>query len=376
MKFIVASQLLLKQLQAIGGILSSNNALPILDNFLFELQENELRIIASDLETTMSATLSVDMAEEGGRVAIPSRLLMDTLKTFQNIPVTIEIDPESYGVTITAGEGKYRLAGKNPEEYPEEAEIDDAVNVNIDSDILFMAFSKTLFATSNDEMRMAMTGIFCEMNEEGVTFVATDAHKLVRYRRKDIEVPKDTAFILPKKPINLLKGILSAENDNVKITFNEKNARFEFQNLIMTCRLVEGKYPNYNAVIPKENPNQLTVDRSPFLGALKRVSLFSNQATYQVKFKITGTELHLSSEDPDYSNEAKERLNCHYDGNDMEIGFNSKFMVEMLNNLNSDQVLMEMSMPNRAGLIFPVDNKDKDEEILMLVMPVMLSEEE
>jgi DNA polymerase III subunit beta len=373
MKFIVSSNLLLKQLQSISGVLSTNNTLPILDNFLFELNENELKISASDLETTMTSRLTVDMADDEGNIAIPAKLLLDTLKTFSDIPVTLEIDINTFGITLIAGEGKYRLAGQDGNEYPRPAQLEGAVSMKIESDILYNAITKTIFAASNDELRPTMTGVYCELTSENITFVATDAHKLVRYRRHDIKSDTNAAFILPKKPLNQLKGILAAGDAPVEVDFNDKNARFTFRNITMTCRLIDGRYPNYSAVIPLENPNKLTLDRSPFLNAIKRVSLFSNQATYQVKFKIAGTELHLTAEDLDYSNEARERLNCHYEGNDMEIGFNSKFMVEMLNNLESDQVVMELSEPNRAGLILPLDGENKDEDILMLVMPVMLN---
>ncbi len=373
MKFIVSSNLLLKQLQSISGVLSTNNTLPILDNFLFELNENELKVSASDLETTMTARLNVDMAEDEGIIAIPAKLLLDTLKTFSDIPVTLDIDKENFGISLIAGEGKYRLAGQDGEEYPRPSELEGATGIKIEADVLHNAISKTIFAASNDELRPTMTGVYVELTTENITFVATDAHKLVRYRRNDIKGDESAAFILPKKPLNQLKGILAMGDAPVDIEFNEKNARFVFKNITMTCRLIDGKYPNYNAVIPLENPNKLTLDRSPFLNAIRRVSLFSNQATYQVKFKIAGTELHLMAEDLDYSNEARERLNCHFEGNDMEIGFNSKFMVEMLNNLETDQVVMEMSEPNRAGLILPLDDENADEDILMLVMPVMLN---
>jgi DNA polymerase III subunit beta len=373
MKFIVSSNLLVKQLQSISGVLSTNNTLPILDNFLFELNDNELKVSASDLETTMEARLNVDMAEDDGSVAIPAKLLIDTLKTFSDVPVTLEIDKSNFGVTLIAGEGKYRLAGQDGGEYPRPAAIEGATSLKIESDILHNAISKTIFAASNDELRPAMTGVYCELTTENITFVATDAHKLVRYRRNDIKAEENASFILPRKPLNQLKNILTTGDAPVEMDYNEKNARFIFKNITMICRLIDGKYPNYSAVIPLENPNKLTLDRSPFLNALRRVSLFSNQSTYQVKFKIAGTELHLTAEDLDYSNEARERLTCHYEGNDMEIGFNSKFMSEMLNNLEAEQVVLEMSEPNRAGLILPLDNSDKDEDILMLVMPVMLN---
>ncbi len=372
MKFIVSSSLMLKQLQSISGVLTTNNTLPILDNFLFVLSDSEVNISASDMETTMTARINVDMAEGDGSVAIPAKILMDTLKTFSDIPVTLDIDPEKFGITLTAGEGKYKLAGQNGNEYPQLPEIAEAAAISIESDILYQAITKTIFAASNDDLRPVMAGVFCQLSEEGTTFVATDAHKLVRYHRNDVTATETASFILPKKALNQLRHILVHDEMPVDVEYDNTNARFTFRNITMTCRLIEGRYPNYSAVIPASNPNKMTVDRLPFLNAIKRVSLFSNQTTYQVRFKIAGTELMLMAEDLDYANEAKERLVCHYDGNDLEIGFNSKFMVEMLNNLGTDQVLLEMSEPNRAGLISPVNTENKDEEILMLVMPVML----
>ena len=372
MKFIVSSSLLLKQLQSISGVLTTNNTLPILDNFLFKLSDSEVYISASDMETTMTARINVDMAEGEGRVAIPAKILTDTLKTFSDIPVTLDIDPQNFGVTLTAGEGKYKLAGQDGNEYPQLPEIIEAASISIESDVLHQAITKTIFAASNDDLRPVMAGVFCQLSEEGTTFVATDAHKLVRYHRNDVTSSETASFILPKKALNQLRHILVQDDMPVHVEYDNTNARFTFRNITMTCRLIEGRYPNYSAVIPTSNPNKMTVDRLPFLNAIKRVSLFSNQTTYQVRFKIAGTELMLMAEDLDYANEAKERLVCHYDGNDLEIGFNSKFMVEMLNNLATDQVLLEMSEPNRAGLISPVDSERKDEEILMLVMPVML----
>lgn len=373
MKFIVSSSLLLKQLQAISGVLSTNNTLPILDNFLFELTDTEIKISASDLETTMIARISVDMSEGEGSVAIPAKILLDTLKTFSDIPVTLDIDENNFGVTLTAGEGKYKLAGQNGDEYPQVPAIESDASFNIESDVLFEAINKTLFAASNDDLRPVMAGVFCEIGEEGATFVATDAHKLVRYHRLDVKSNDQASFILPKKPLNQLKHILSQDDDTVKVDYSSTNARFTFRNIIMVCRLIDGKYPNYTAVIPKENPNKMVVDRNPFLTGIRRVSIFSNKTTYQVKLRIAGSELTLSAEDLDYSNEARERLACSYEGEDIEIGFNSRFLVEMLQNLDTEQIRLEMSEPNRAGLIIPVDNENKDEDILMLVMPVMLN---
>lgn len=373
MKFIVSSSLLLKQLQAISGVLGSSNTLPILDNFLFELSDTEIKISASDLETTMTARINVDMADGEGSVAIPAKILLDTLKTFSDIPITLDIDEVNFGVTLMAGDGKYKLAGQNGEEYPRVPAIESDSSFTLESDVLFQAINKTLFAASNDDLRPVMAGVFFEIGPDGATFVATDAHKLVRYRRLDVKTSEETSFILPKKPLNQLKHIFAQGDETVKVEYSNTNARFSFKNIIMVCRFIDGKYPNYSAVIPKENPNKMTVDRVPFLNSIRRVSIFSNKTTYQVKFRIAGSELTLSAEDLDYSNEARERLACNYEGDDIEIGFNSRFFVEMLHNLDTEQIRLEMSEPNRAGLIMPVNNQNQDEDVLMLVMPVMLN---
>jgi DNA polymerase-3 subunit beta len=239
--------------------------------------------------------------------------------------------------------------------------------------MLAQAVNKTLFATGNDELRLVLSGVFCELSPDEITFVATDAHKLVRYRRSDAKSQDSANFILPKKPLNLLKNILSSQDVPVVIEYNKTNAFFSFNNIHLICRLIDGKYPNYEAVIPKENPNKLTIDRHALLTSIKRVSIFANQSTHQIRFKVSGKELVLSAEDIDFSNEAKERLTCSYEGDDLEIGFNSKFLLEMLSNIETDEVRLEMSAPNRAGILYPVNSENKAEDILMLVMPVMLN---
>jgi DNA polymerase-3 subunit beta len=374
MKFIVSSTLLLKQLQAIGGVINSSNTLPILDNFLFELDKDGLIISASDLETTMTAKVAVTKAEKTGSVAIPAKILLDTLKTFSDIPITFTVDTKgTYAIEISAGEGKYKLSGHNAEEFPKTPTLESASSIELDSLIIADAINKSLFATGNDELRPVMSGVFCQLSPENITFVATDAHKLVRYRRADAKSAEVASFILPKKPLNQLKNLLAHEESKVKIEYNNTNAFFAFGNYNLICRLIDGKYPNYEAVIPTENPNKLTIERIPFLNSIKRVSIFSNQSTHQVRFKINGKELTLSAEDLDFANEAKERLTCQYDGEDMEIGFNSKFILEMLNIIDTDEVCLEMSAPNRAGLLLPVNSDNKNEDLLMLVMPVMLN---
>jgi len=371
MKFIVSSSALLKQLQAISGALSSNTVLPILENFLFEINSGVLTISATDLQTTMNTTLAVE-AKENGKIAVPSKILLDTLKTLADQPVIFSINDENFGIEMSAGDGKYKLSGENGEDFPKIPKVENAAALVITASTLAEAISKTLFAVSTDELRPAMTGVYCQMSSENITFVATDAHKLVRYRRRDAHADVTSSFILPKKALNLLKSSLPTEDVSVNIEYNATNAFFSFNNINLIYRLIDEKYPDYEAVIPVNNPNKLTIDRSLFLSCLRRVSIYSNKTTHQVRLKITGSELQISAEDLDFANEAFERLSCQYEGEDIEIGFNARFLVEMLANLETEEVALEMSTPNRAGILFPV-NADNNEDVLMLVMPVMLN---
>ncbi|MCX6271638.1 MAG: DNA polymerase III subunit beta [Bacteroidetes bacterium] len=374
MKFIVSSLQLLKSLQSISGVLNSSNTLPILDDFLFELKDDSLVITASDLETTVTVNVPLTRAEEPGEITIPAKILLETLKTFPEIPLQFTIDTEVNAIEISAGEGKYKLAGHKAEEYPRVPAMDDMVTIQVPAPVIATAISKTLFATGNDEFRQVMTGVFCQLSPEDLIFVATDAHKLVRYRRTDMNAENAASFILPKKPLNQLKTLLAHLESDVTIEYNLTNAAFSFENIHLVCRLIEGRYPNYEAVIPKVNPNKLIIDRLPFLTSLRRVAIFANQSTHQIRLKISGKELVLSAEDIDFANEAKERLTCNYEGEDLEIGFNSKFMVEMVTNLDTDEIRLEMSEPNRAGILLPMNNENTAEDILMLVMPVMLAQ--
>lgn len=371
MKFIVSSSYLLKQLQILGGVINNNNTLPILDNFLFDLKQDELTVSASDLETTMSAKLKVDSDSEG-KIAVPAKLLLDTLKTFPEQPLTF-VAEDNNTIELSSNHGKYALAYAQGEEFPNPVELEDPSNTRIEGDILANAIAKTIFASGNDDLRPVMSGVFFQFSSEGLTFVATDAHKLVKYSREDVTANQSAEFIMPKKPLTLLKGILAGSESEVLIEYNDSNAKFTFDDTELVCRLIDGKYPNYEAVIPKENPNKLTIERNQFLSSVRRVSIFSNKTTHQVRLKIAGAELNISAEDVDYSNKAEERLTCSYQGDDMQIGFNSRFLTEMLNNLTSDEVQLEMSLPNRAGILTPVDGLDPGEKIIMLVMPVMLN---
>lgn len=371
MRFIVSTSVLLKQLQAISGASSSSTVLPILENFLFEIKDNTLTISATDLQTSMVTSLPIEAKEEG-RVAMPSKILIDTLKTLPDQPVAFSVDTKTLAIEISAGDGKYKLSGENADDFPKIPVVDNVSTVKFEASILSEAINKTIFAVSNDELRPAMSGVFVQLSEQSITFVATDAHRLVRYRRTDVGTDKATSIILPKKALTLLKSSLPSDDTAVSVEYNNTNAFFQFGSINLICRLVDERYPDYEAVIPQVNPNKLTVDRLLFLNTLRRVVIFANKTTHQVRLKISGSELHISAEDLDFANEAHERLSCQFEGDDLEIGFNAKFLVEMLNNLNCDEVVLEMSTPNRAGLLLPAVKAD-NEEILMLVMPVMLN---
>jgi DNA polymerase-3 subunit beta len=371
MRFIVSTSTLLKQLLAVNGASSSSTVLPILENFLFEIKDGTLTVSATDLQTSMTTSLAVE-SKEDGKVAIPSKILLETLKTLPDQPISFSVDDKTFSIEISAGDGKYKLSGENGEDFPKIPVVENGSSVAMPASVLAEAINKTLFAVSSDELRPAMTGVYCQLSPEHITFVATDAHKLVRYRRLDTKSESATTFILPKKALTLLKSSLPSDDVHVAIEYNNTSAFFKFGNINLICRLIDERYPDYEAVIPKDNPNKLVIDRSLFLNCLRRVVIFANKTTHQVRLKISGSELNISSEDIDFANEAHERLSCQYEGEDMEIGFNAKFLIEMLNNLGGEEVLLEMSTPNRAGLLMPQTHDDQ-EDVLMLVMPVMLN---
>lgn len=373
MKFIVTSTDLHKHLQTISGVLGGNNTLAILDNFLFEIDKERLTVSSSDLETTMMTSLAVK-AEEKGAIAVPARILMDYLKTLPEQPLTFTIDESTLGIEISSSFGKSKMAGFSADEFPKNPVLEEASSITLPAEVLSEAVQKTIFATGNDDLRPVMSGIFCELGSEGIRFVGTDAHKLVRYSRSDVKAPRIGSFIFPKKPLNLLKGTLASTDAEVTIEFDDTNVKLSFDEHVIIARLIDGKYPNYEAVIPKDNPNKMLVSRTALLGSIRRVSIFSNKTTHQVRLRISGSELSISAEDLDFSNEANERLTCSYDGEDMEIGFNSRFLIEMLSNLDSEDVQLSLSAPNRAGILMPIGSDNTDgEDILMLIMPVMLN---
>jgi DNA polymerase-3 subunit beta len=375
MKFVVSSMELLGHLQAISRVISTKNTLPILDNFLFSLENGLLEITASDLESTLVTQIQLENTDGSGMVAVPARILTDTLKEFPDIPLTFEVNTDTLMIVIQSENGKFTIMGQNGAEFPQMPVLkDDQKNhLEIEQEVLLSGINKSLFATADDELRPVMNGIFMELSPDDITFVASDAHKLVRYKRTDASADKASSFILPKKPASLLKNILPREENQVVLEFDDRNASFTLTSYKLVCRLVEGNYPSYNSVIPTDNPYKMSIDRLSLYNTLKRVSVFSNQASNLVKLALTGNQITVSAQDIDFSISANERLSCQYEGEDLEIGFKSTFLIEILANLSSNDVVMEMSDPTRAGILLPGETENENEDTLMLLMPMMIN---
>ena len=370
MKFSVSSSELLKKLSISSGVISTNPVLPILEDFLFTISQNKLTISSTNLETFIITSLEV-VADEDGSIAIPAKILLDTLKALPDQPISFSINEKTNGIKITSTYGEYKLAGDSQEDFPEIPENEDTDNINISSEILISSISKTLFATSTDELRIAMTGVFVQIDFNKLIFVATDAHKLVKYSFDNIKSDVTTSFIVPNKAMSLLKNAL-IPNTIVNLAFNKTNVFFSFDDTQVICRLVDAKYPDYNAVIPIDNSNVLSLGRLEIQNALRRIAIYANKTTNQVIFNLNEGSLTITAQDLDFSNEATEQLSCNYSGESMTIGFNAKFLIEMLSVLESDNIRIELSTPKRAGILFPSD-ENENESLLMLVMPVMMS---
>ena len=370
MKFTVSSSELLRQLSAAYGVIGSSAVLPILEDFLFKLNGSQLTVIASNLETTVITRVEVS-TEEDGNIALPAKILLDTLKALPDQPITIEADQATNAITLTSAFGKYKLAGDNPEDYPEIPVSDNDSSFTVSGEVISKALNKTLFATSNDELRMAMQGVYLEVDETKLTFVATDAHKLVKYTFAVSGGPDVSTMIIPKKGLSLLKNALN-DDTSVNVVYNKHNIFFNIGDTEVIIRLIDAKFPDYNAVIPLDNANILTLHRADFLSSLRRIAIYANKSTNQVVLNLTEGSLTISSQDLDFSNEATEQLSCEYNGDSMNIGFNAKFLIEMLSVIGVDEVSFKLSTPNRAGILVPTD-KEENEELIMLVMPVMMS---
>lgn len=375
MKFVVSSSTLLSHLQIVGRVIGSKNTLPILNNLLFRLEGNELEITASDLETRLSTKITLENVSGSGAITIPNKILIDTLKEFSEQPLSFEVEEGTMRISITSENGQFNIVGQSAEEFPSITQMgqDEAVSIDLSSELLLNGISKTLFATSDDEMRPTLAGIYFDLREANkITFAATDSHKMVRYQRTDVAPHAEGSFILAKKPAQLLKLLLAKETD-VKLQFDSKVAQFIMGNFTLICRLVEGAYPNYNAAIPQDNPNSMVIDRMDIYSSTRRVSNFSNAATNLVQLTIGGNQCEISAQDADFAVSGREKLPCEYTGENIEIGFKSNFLLEILSNLSSQHVTLTMSSPSRAGLFLPHEQENPHEEVIMLLMPISLS---
>ena len=371
MRFIVTSTALLKNLQQISGVISSNTVLSVLEDFLFELKGNTLTLTATDLETMMRVQLDVNDAQGDGRICIPSKILTDYLKNLPEQPITFNINEQDLSIEMSSDVGKYRIGGEKADDFPKEPAPGDTTSFTMPSIALLESINKTLFAVSTDTLRPQMTGVYFEMSKDNITFVSTDAHRLVQYRRTDVSCPAQEGVVVPKKPLQQLRATLPADETQLELSYNSSHLFVNSGRMSMSCRLIDAKFPDYKAVIPGDNPYKLTINRADFVSALRRVSIFANKTTNQVVLDINGNALQLSAQDIDFSYEGKEMLSCQYNGEDMKIAFNAKLMVEMINNMDGDEMQVELSTPTRAGIFRPMEKADS-EDVLMLLMPLMV----
>jgi len=374
MKFIVSSNLLLSHLQTVGRVIASKNTIPILDCFLFELRGSQLTITAADSETRMITSIGVNEVEEEGTFAVPSKNLLDALKELPEQPVTFEINSSSLEMFIYYENGKYNFVAQRGDEYPRSKPLhEDAARLELDAPDLLAGITHTIFASGEDELRPVMNGVFFDISPENITFVASDGHKLVRFKNLKTTGSEMASFILPKKPANLLKTILPREEGKVEIGFDANNAYITMSHFVVVCRLIEGRYPNYNGVIPLNNPYKVTVNRQNFVNALKRVTVFADPGTSLIRLSFSPNSIFISAQDINFSTSAEETIACLYDGANMNIGFKGIYLIEILQNILSEEVVLELADPSRAGLILPAENEE-GEDLLMLLMPMMLNE--
>ena len=374
MKFIVSSTALSSHLQAISRVINSKNSLPILDCFLFELEDGKLSVTVSDSETTMVTSLEVNESDANGKFAVGAKTILDALKEIPEQPLSFEVNLETYEISVQYQNGKYNVMGQNADEYPQSASLgDNAVRLEINADLLLIGINRALFATADDELRPVMNGVYFDITTEDITFVASDGHKLARSKTMAAKGDERAAFILPKKPASLLKNLLPKEAGSVTIEFDDRNAVFTLENYRMVCRLIEGRFPNYNSVIPQNNPHMVTIDRLQLISALKRVSVFSSQASSLIKLRLQENLIVVSAQDIDFSTSAEESLVCQYQGAPMSIGFKSTFLIDILNNIASSDVIIQLADPSRAGVIVPLEQGEND-DLLMLLMPMMLND--
>ena len=374
MKFNVSSTAFCNKLQAISRVQSNKNSLPILDTILFDLNGNTLSMTASDSETVITTAIEVSDCEGYGRFAIDSRTLITSIKEISEQPITFIINTETLQVEVYYQNGKYNLMGANADEYPLPTNNNNGNEMlTLSSETLLGAINRTIFATADDELRPQMNGVYFDITPEFTTIVASDGHKLVRYRLLEIKGYSTSSFILPKRPALLIKNILPKEEGDVQISYGDSNAKIQFSNYTISCRLIEGRYPNYNSVIPTDNPFRVRVDRLAFISALRRVSVFASASSSLIKLRLDNNRLTVSAQDIEFSTFAEEAVLCDYDGSPMSIGFNGPYLLEVLNNLSNQEIILELADPSRAGVLLPAE-QETNEELIMLLMPMMLQD--
>jgi DNA polymerase III subunit beta len=371
MKFIVSSGVLYKSLQTIAGVITTNPGAPIIENFKFDINKNKLKVTATDGETTMNVTIEIQCSDKAV-ICVESKMLLDFLKNLGEQPLTFDVNLTDYKIEFTSDEGNYSIPGENAEQYPLEPEAEDTSKVEIKSNMLVSGINKTIFAVSNDEIRPAMTGVYFELDPNHLTLVATDAHRLVRYRLTDVKCTESKGLIVPKKPLSQLKNILPTDTTPITLSYNQEFMFVTHGNINLACRLKDAKYPDYKMVIPSNNPYKLVLNRAEFLSALRRVSVFANKTTNLLVLKINGSELRLFAQDVEYAHEGKERMACQYEGEDMDIAFNAKFLLDLISAIDNEEIVIELSTPSRAGIIKP-NEVTEGEDLLMLSMPLMIN---
>ncbi|MBR1520328.1 MAG: DNA polymerase III subunit beta [Bacteroidaceae bacterium] len=374
MRFNVSSTSLSNRLQTISRVQSSKNALPILDCILFELADGVLKMTASDSETTMITAVEITDAEGEGKFAIGSKQLISSIKEISEQPITFNVDPNTFAIEINYQNGRYNLIGQNGYEYPVPNRLSDSArSIAIDAQVMFNGINRSLFAAADDELRPQMNGVYFDMTTDSITFVASDGHKLVRDRELSVHADEPSAFILPKKPALLLKTVLPKAEGEAIVRFDDRNAEIQLTDYVISCRLIEGRYPNYNSVIPHDNPFRVTADRLAFISALRRVSVFASQSSALIKLHVDAGTLTVSAQDLDFSTSAEEHVLCEYDGTAMSIGFNGPFLIDVLNSITSSDIVLELADPSRAGVITPAE-QEENEDLIMLLMPMMLKD--
>lgn len=375
MRFTVSSSALSSKLNMLAKVIGSKNSLPILDCFLFQVANGEMSITASDSDNVIKSTLALTDHDGEGEFCVPNRVILDALKELSEQPLHFDVDAagEAVAIKIVYQNGLYNFTGQSAEEYPRTQSMNDAcTTVSLPTEMLINNISRSLFATANDELRPVMNGIYFDLTADALAIVASDGHKLVRSKNFTIKSESPSAFNLPKKPASLLKNILSKDGDDAIIKFDDRSAEIQFTDGVMRCRLIDGRYPNYNSVIPN-NPNEVTVDRRGLQSALRRVLPFASESSQLIRFHIESGRFEVSSEDIDFSTSAKEQLSCEYNGSPISIGFKGSSLMEILSNLTSDNIIIQLADPSRAGIIVPAEQPE-NEDILMLIMPMLLND--